>query len=78
MNRNPLDRVGRANRVEKPLVLREDIACRVLHRERNEHDRVAIDRDLERLQFALREISPDRPERIGKRTNSDFSQTPQE
>ena len=29
----------------------------MLHRERNEHDRVAVDRDLERLQFAQREIS---------------------
>ena len=56
MNRNPLDRVGRANRVEKPLVLREHVSCRVLHRERNEHDRVAVDGDLESLQFAMSQI----------------------
>src|SRR5580765_5444337 len=56
VNRDPLDRPGRANRVQKQLVVREHIACRVFHRERNEHDRVAVDRDLERLQFALSQI----------------------
>jgi hypothetical protein len=28
----------------------------VLHRERNEHDRVAVDRNLERLQFAMSQV----------------------
>src|SRR5258708_24545408 len=56
MNRNPLDRPGRANHVEKLLVLREHVSRRVLHREWNEHYRAAIDRDLECLQFALSQV----------------------
>ena len=56
MNRDPLDRLRCADRVEQQLVLRAHIACRVLRRPRNEHDRAAVDRYLERLQFAMREI----------------------
>src|SRR5882757_431727 len=57
MDRDPLHRPGRAHRVEQQLVLRSCVAVWVLVVHWHEHDRVAVDRDLERLQFAMSQIA---------------------
>ena len=43
--------------MEQQLVLRPRVAVWVLVVHRHEHDRVAADRDLERLQFTMRQIA---------------------
>ena len=56
MDGDPLHRPGRTYCVQKQLVLRACVAVRVLVIDRHEHDRIAIDGNLQRLQFAMGQI----------------------
>src|SRR5205823_8144877 len=58
MNRDPLHGPGRTHRVEQQLVLRARVAVWVLVVHWHEYDGVAVDGDLERLQFAVSQIAP--------------------
>ena len=68
MDGDPLYRPGRTYCVHQQLVLRPRVAVGVLVVHWQEHDRVAVNRDLERLQFAMSQIVPiQRNETVDKR-----------